>query len=136
MKLLHLVAGAVALVAFTLTGQYMEYLRLDSGATDDGARMMFRSRHIYLLLAGLVNLGVGAYLVRRAGLRQRILQTIGSAFVVVAPALLLAAFFSEPQLPGLQRHFTLPAVVLLSAGTLCHAFSGDEKNVRSRNAER
>ena len=127
MKLLHLVAGAVALVAFLLTGQYMEHLRLDSGATEDGARMLFRSRHIYLLLAGLVNLGVGAYLVRREGRRRQVLQTVGSAFVVVSPALFLAAFFSEPQLPGLQRHFTLPAVLLLSAGTLLHAFSGEKK---------
>ena len=127
MKLLHLVTGAVALVAFLLTGQYMEYLRLDSGATGDGARMLFRSRHIYLLLAGLVNLGVGAYFVRRTGLRRKTLQTIGSAFVVVSPALFIAAFFSEPQLPGLQRHFTLPAVLLLSAGTLLHAFGGEEK---------
>jgi drug/metabolite transporter (DMT)-like permease len=127
MKLLHLVTGAVALVAFLLTGQYMEYLRLDSGATADGARMMFRSRHIYLLLAGLVNLGVGAYFVRREGRRRQALQTVGSAFVVVSPALFIAAFFSEPQLPDLQRHFTLPAVVLLSAGTLFHAFSGEKK---------
>jgi hypothetical protein len=130
MKLLHLVVGAVALVAFLLTGQYMEYLRLDSGATEDGARMMFRSRHIYLLLAGLVNLGVGAYFVRREGLWRRTLQALGSAFVLVSPALLLAAFFSEPQLPGLQRHFTLPAVVLLSAGTLLHAFSGEKQKNR------
>jgi hypothetical protein len=127
MKLLHLVAGAVALVAFILTGQYMEHLRLDSGATADGARMMFRSRHIYLLLAGLVNLGLGAYLVPRAGCWRRALQATGSAFVVVAPALLLAAFFSEPGAPDLPRHFTLPAVILLSAGTLCHALGGESK---------
>jgi hypothetical protein len=127
MKLLHLVTGAVALVAFLLTGQYMEHLRLDSGATDDGARMMFRSRHIYLLLAGLVNLGVGAYFFRREGRWRQNLQNVGSALVVVAPALLLAAFFSEPGLPGLQRHFTLPAVVLLSAGTLCHALSAEKR---------
>ena len=127
MKLLHLVVGAVALVAFLLTGQYMDYLDIRSGAAGEGARMMFRSRHIYLLLAGLVNLGVGAYFVRREGRWRTTLQTIASAFVLVSPALLLAAFFSEPQQPGLQRHFTLPAVVLLSAGTLLHAFGGEKK---------
>ncbi len=136
MKLLHLVVGAVALVAFLLTGQYMDYLDIRSGAAGEGVRMMFRSRHIYLLCAGLVNLGVGAYFVRRAGRWRKLLQTIGSAFVLVSPALLLAAFFSEPQLPGLQRHFTLPAIILLSAGTLLHAFSGGQKKVRSQNAER
>ncbi len=131
MKLLHLVVGAVALVAFLLTGQYMDYLDVRSGAAGEGARMMFRSRHIYLLLAGLVNLGVGAYFVRRAGRWRQAVQTIGSAFVLVAPALLLAAFFNEPGQPGLQRHFTLPAIILLSAGTLCHALSGEKKSQKS-----
>jgi hypothetical protein len=52
------------------------------------------------------------------------LQLLGSALIVVAPALMLAAFFTEPGEPGLKRHFTLPAVVILSSGTLLHALSG------------
>ena len=123
MKLLHLVAGAFVLVAFVLTGQYMDYLDVRSGGMGEGARMMFRSRHIYLLLAGLVNLGVGAYFTRHEGGWRKTLQLAGSVLILVAPLLMLAAFFSEPTLPGLQRHYTLPAIILLSAGTLFHAFS-------------
>jgi len=124
MKRLHLWVGAVVLLAFLLTGQYMDYLEVRTNALGETARVMFRSRHIYLLLAGLVNVGVGAYFAyRERGWRRR-LQLLGSALIVVAPALMLAAFFTEPGEPGLKRHFTLPAVVILSSGTLLHALSG------------
>ena len=124
MKLLHIAVGAFVLAAFLLTGQYMNYLDVRSGALGDATRMMFRSRHIYILLAGLVNVAVGAYFVRRVGAWRRALQTFGSILVLVAPLLLLAAFFTEPGPPGLRRHFTLPAIIILSVGTLLHAFSG------------
>ena len=101
----------------------MDYLDVRSGALGDATRMMFRSRHIYILLSGLVNLAVGTYFVRRAGGWRRTLQAIGSILVLSAPLLLLAAFFTEPGLPGLRRHFTLPAIIILSVGTLLHAFS-------------
>src|ERR1044071_7441560 len=116
MRLLHLSVGAFVLLAFLLTGQYMDYLDVRSGALGETARVMFRSRHIYLLLAGLVNLGVGSYFVYRAGGWRRGLQLAGSALVLVAPLLMLAAFFTEPGVPGLRRHFTLPAVVILATG--------------------
>jgi len=128
MKRLHLYVGAFTLAAFLLTGQYMEYLDVRSGVMGEGARMMFRSRHIYLLLAGLVNLCVGSYFVCRAGLWRRRLQLVGSVFILAAPLLLLAAFFTEPGAPGLRRHFTLPAIIVLAVGTLLQAFSGVRQN--------
>jgi hypothetical protein len=124
MKRIHLLVGAVVVFVFLLTGQYMDYLDVRSGAQGETARVMFRSRHIYLLLAGLVNLGVGSYFGYRGRGWRRSLQLVGSALVLVAPALMLAAFFAEPGVPGLKRHFTLPAVVMLSAGTLLQALSG------------
>jgi hypothetical protein len=132
MKRLHLWVGAVALFVFLLTGQYMDYLEVRTNALGETARVMFRSRHIYLLLAALVNLGVGSYFsVREPGWRRRS-QLLGSALVVAAPALMLAAFFAEPGEPGLKRHFTLPAVVILSTGTLLHALSGIRAGVKVR----
>jgi hypothetical protein len=130
MKRLHLWVGAVALLAFLLSGQYMDYLEVRTNALGETARVMFRSRHIYLLLAGLVNLGLGAYFSHRERGWRRGLQLLGSAFVVAAPVLMAAAFFAEPTEPGLKRHFTLPAVVILSVGTLLHALSGIRSGVR------
>ena len=124
MKLLHLSVGAVVLFVFLLTGQYMDYLDVRSGALGEATRVMFRSRHIYFLLAGLVNLAIGSYFSKRTGGWRRYVQLVGSLLVLVAPVLMLAAFFTEPGAPGLRRHFTLPAVVAVSAGTLLHALSG------------
>ncbi|HEX8293185.1 MAG TPA: hypothetical protein VF570_15600 [Pyrinomonadaceae bacterium] len=132
MKRLHLVVGAATLLAFLLTGQYMDYLEVRTNALGETARAMFRSRHIYLLLAGLVNLGLGAYFGCRGRGWRRVLQTLGSALVVLAPALMVAAFFSEPGAPGLRRHFTQPAVIILTAGTLLHALSGVGAGVKAR----
>ncbi len=121
---MHLWVGAIALLAFLLTGQYMDYLEVRTNALGETARVMFRSRHIYLLLAGLVNLGLGAYFSYRGRGWRRGLQLLGSALVVAAPVLMAAAFFAEPTGPGLKRHFTLPAVIILATGTLLHALSG------------
>jgi hypothetical protein len=130
MKHLHLWVGAIVLVVFLLTGQYMNYLHVRTGVLGETARAMFRSRHIYLLLAGLVNLGVGTYFNYRERGWRRGLQLLGSALMIVAPALMVAAFFTEPGVPGLPRQFTLPAIIALSAGTLLHALSGIRSGVR------
>ena len=132
MKRLHLWVGVATVLAFLLSGQYMDYLEVRTNALGETARVMFRSRHIYLLLAGLVNLGLGAYFGYRERGWRRGLQLLGSAFVVAAPALLIAAFFTEPVGPGLKRHFTLPAIVILSIGTLLHALSGIRSGVRAQ----
>jgi hypothetical protein len=54
MKRIHLVFGLSVMVVFLLTGQYMEYVH--NRLLPDGTRVLYRSRHIYLLLAGLINL--------------------------------------------------------------------------------
>src|SRR5207237_9752316 len=102
-----------------------------AGPPGAASRMMSRSRHIYILLAGLVNLAVGTYFVRRAGGWRRTLQTLGSILVLAAPLLLLAAFFTEPGLPGLRRQFTLPAIIILAVATLLHAFTAERASSKS-----
>ena len=111
-------------MVFLLTGQYMDFHHPRMHELDDGMRMMFRSRHIYILLAGLLNIGVGAYFSRRTRLWRRILQWIGSTLIIVAPFLLIAAFFYEPGRTGLPTMLTLPGIVALSVGALCHMLSG------------
>ena len=90
---------------------------------DDGTRMMFRSRHIYILLAGLINLGVGVYFTWCKERWRWILQLVGSGLIILSPILLIAAFFYEPRLRGLPRPLTLPGIVTMSVGVFCHLFS-------------
>jgi hypothetical protein len=59
-------------------------------------RLMYRSRHIYILAAGLLNLMLGVYFQPRAKGRRRGAQIAGSALLIAAPAFLMLAFVIEP----------------------------------------
>lgn len=124
MKLLHQIIGVIVVVIFLLTGQYLKLYYPHMDEVGDGMRMLLRSRHIYILLAGLLNIGIGAYFSYRKERWRRVVQLTGSSFVLIAPFLLLVAFFYEPPLRNLQRTFTLPAIVSLLVGTLLHLLSG------------
>lgn len=130
MKAVHQIVGVAIIIIFLLTGQYMGFHSPHMDELDDGTRMMFRSRHIYILLAGLVNLGIGIYFIYRETLWRRVLQLIGSLLIIVAPFLLLAAFFYEPTLAGLQRTLTLPAIISLFVGAVLHLLSGLGQSVK------
>jgi len=67
------------------------------GALSDSIRLMFRSRHIYILASGVVNLMVGLYMRRQAMGWRGIVQMIGSGFLLASPILLILAFSVEPQ---------------------------------------
>lgn len=125
MRLLHKVVGIGVVIIFLLTGQYLERYYPHMDEVGDGMRMLFRSRHIYILLAGLVNLGIGIYFSYWKTRWRKTLQLIGSTLVLIAPFLLLAAFFYEPTATAkLSRPFTLPGIVALLSGTLLHLISG------------
>ena len=124
MKTLHRIFGLLVIIAFLLTGQFMDFQHPPvRELTDEGARMMFRSRHIYILLAGLLNLGIGVYFVYWKERWRKILQLTGSGLMIVATLMLIGAFFYEPPMKGLPRPLTLPAIVALLVGVFFHLFS-------------
>ncbi len=119
MKRLHLILGFIVVVVFLLTGQYMEYVR--NPTLPDGERVLYRSRHIYILLAGLLNLGIGLYFSYRPRGWRRTLQTIGSVLLFIAPAFLLAGFFYEPT-RGPEHTMIAPlGIFAVALGTIFHA---------------
>ncbi|HEY0380407.1 MAG TPA: hypothetical protein VGC87_26070 [Pyrinomonadaceae bacterium] len=134
MKRLHLIFGVLVVLVFLLTGQYMDFQSPKvRELADEGTRMMFRSRHIYLLLAGLINLGVGVYFTYRKASWRKTLQVAGSVLILLAPLLMTAAFFYEPTLKGLKRPLTLPGIVSLFAGVFLHLFGGIRQGGEPRN---
>ena len=121
MKRIHLVFGLSVVVVFLLTGQYMEYVH--NRLLPDGTRVLYRSRHIYLLLAGLINLVIGIYFVPRAPGWRRTIQIAGSILIVLAPGLLLTAFFTEPR-SGPEHTIIGPlGIFAVALGILLHMFS-------------
>ena len=57
----HLVVGAITVLAFLITGLIMRMHEPPVSAMEWAQRLLFRSRHIYILCAGLVNLAIGVH---------------------------------------------------------------------------
>jgi hypothetical protein len=128
MKLLHLILGILLVVIFLLTGQYMNIYLHHMAGVPDGLRMLYRTRHIFILLDGLLNLGLAAYLFRRTEAWQTAMQWFGSVLIIIASLLLVAAFFYDSTRGDLQAPLTHWGVYAIALGTLGHLFSG----IRSR----
>ncbi|HEV8140569.1 MAG TPA: hypothetical protein VGP81_12410, partial [Pyrinomonadaceae bacterium] len=102
MKKVHLIFGVAVVVAFLLTGQYMDKHFHHLVGMPDAPRLLYRTRHIFILLSGLLNLGIGAYFTYRVEPWQRTMQLLGSLFIIGASFLFVIGFFYEPNLSNLR----------------------------------
>ena len=124
MRRLQYIIGLAGIVAFVLSGQVLRLHRPPMHTMPDGPRMVFVSRHIYLLCASLLNLALGMYVrIDTRGWRRPV-QIAGSALVAAAPVLLAVAFLREPEL-GLAGRSAWSALGLfaMAGGILLHMTS-------------
>ena len=128
MKRTHFILGIVVVVVFLLTGQYMEYVH--NRELPDGARVLYRSRHIYILLNALINISLGLYVQFFANGWRRTLQLIGSVLVIIAPLFLLAGFFYEPPRGASETKIAPYGIFATAIGMLLHLISGWKKGVK------
>lgn len=117
---LHLALGLLTLIAFVLTGQYMDRYHGHLHDMAPAPRLLFRSAHIYLLFSGLLNCAVGMISLPPPELWRRVLVVLGSLILFTTPALFLLAFFKEPWLEELARPYARPAIYGATAGVLFH----------------
>ncbi|HXM33554.1 MAG TPA: hypothetical protein VN920_00065 [Pyrinomonadaceae bacterium] len=127
MRLLHLIFGVLILVIFLLTGQYMHIYLNHMVGVPDGLRLLYRTRHIFILFSGLLNFGLAAYVVARPRGWPRIVQWLGSILIVSASLLFVAAFFYDSTRGDLIAPLSHWAVYAIAIGTLSHLFSGAGK---------
>lgn len=97
----------------------------------DGPRLLYRTRHIFILLSGLLNLAISAYFFYRIQPWRKIMQLLGSLLVFIASFLFLFAFFYEPKLNDLYTPLSHWGTYSIAVGTLLHVISslGQEKQV-------
>src|SRR5437588_6356934 len=124
MKKLHLIVGLILLVTFLLTGQYMDKFYNHMRGVADAPRLLYRTRHIFLLLTGLLNLALGAYFAYASQTWQRAIQIVGSVLIFTAGALYVVAFFYERHLTGLHTPLSHWRTDAISTGTLLHVIGG------------
>jgi hypothetical protein len=121
---IHLIVGVLGVVIFVLTGQIMARHTPPVRAMEPELRLMYISRHIYLLGAALVNLAVGLYLQVAAKGWQRAVQFGGSLLLLLSPALLTLAFLVESPLGFTGRSWRgSGGIFTLFGGALLHALS-------------
>jgi len=123
MKKVHLIFGVIVVLAFLLTGQYMDKVYNHMVGVPDAQRLLFRTRHIFILLAGLLNLGIGAYFTYRIETWRRTIQLLGSLLIFAASCLFLIAFFYEPTLNNLRTPLSHWGTYSIALGALLHVFA-------------
>jgi hypothetical protein len=85
----HWLVGLLTLIVFPLTGAYMRHVAVVPNL-DTVPRLIFRSRHLFILLAAVANLALSS--TRPVRLVQRVAATL----ILVSPFLLIGAFFIDP----------------------------------------
>ena len=128
MKRFHIIFGLIVFVVFLLTGQYMDRYHQHLMNMPDGPRMLYRSRHIFILMSGLLHVGIGSYFKYRLQAWRRVLQIIGSLLITIATVVFTIAFFYEPGLPELQNPLSLSATITIAVGVLLHLISAAREN--------
>ena len=120
LRVIHLITGVVVVLIFLVTGLLMRFNYRPAFESNYFVRMLFRSSHIYILLSGLINITLGSYLRISGRKPAQLIQILGSIFILIAPVLLIGAFFYEPFRQSLNRPITLFAMILLLSGTVLH----------------
>ena len=102
---------------------------------NDGPRMLYRSAHIYFLLASIINLLAGVYVKPVSNGYRKFTQSIISIIIIVAPVIFLAAFFIEPNLDKLARPYSSIALYALFGSALLLMINGFKSKVVSTNTD-
>jgi hypothetical protein len=119
LRKIHLWFGWLMVLAFVLTGQYMEHVIHSAMEADATYRFSIRANHVYLLLFGLAHLLIGAYFQPLASTNRARLQQVGSVALLLASLIALIGFFVEPKV-GADRPVMLASMVTGVIGTGLH----------------
>lgn len=120
----HFVVGLAGVVAFLVAGAYMRAGFPDLYAANEVLRYLYRSNHVYVLLASLVNLALGVHLTAVAPGWRATVSLIGSLLALASPVVLCFAFFVEARVATPERVLTLIGVIAVAAGIALHVLGG------------
>src|SRR5215471_5247780 len=130
LNLIRTIVGISTVLVFIGTGLLMRFHYVRVYESNHLVRMMFRSIHIYILMAGLLNIALGMYLSISNSARRRTMQLVGSICILASPLILIVAFFYEPVRESLDRPLTLLGILLVLIGTMLHLVT----SLRSRSS--
>ena len=116
---LHIIVGYAFLLIFLLTGVYLLISFPDLYAGREEVRMMYRSNHIYLLMAALINILYGhLFTIDTGSTAIKSLKAISGGIVALAPIDLLGEFIVEPPQYLVERPITFWGILALIVGVV------------------
>jgi hypothetical protein len=124
LRQVHFAVGLAGVGAFIVTGIYMRAGFPELYGGNEVLRYLYRSNHVYVLLASLVNVALGVHLRPVAPAWRARVSLLGSLLALASPAVLCLAFFVEAPVPSPERLWTLLGVAAVAAGIALHALGG------------
>lgn len=121
---LHLAVAALGVLLFLATGQYMHRELDHLRGMADTPRILYRSAHIYILFAALLNGALGAYIRPLRSKVGFIVQLAGSLFLVAALGLFVYGFFVETPLGTVERPMIRLGIGFSFWGVALHVIAG------------
>jgi predicted MFS family arabinose efflux permease len=122
LQITNLILGISILILFAITGQLMRHYYFNVDAPDV-ERLYRRSRHLFLLMAGLTHGGIGVYIVAHQNKWANLMQWLATALMLMATILLVFAFFYEIPTFIVRTPNAKMGVYLLLAGVSIHFIS-------------
>ena len=107
---------------FLASGAYMRF-SVAGEALSPEDRLLYISRHIYMLAPGLLHLVLAAYLRRAADARVARLQWAGTLFLLLSSVLLVTAFVAEPMAGRGRTAVSAFGLYSLWAGAFLHVLA-------------
>ena len=89
MNKIHRPVGILTVIIFLFTGIYMKINFPGLYAHNEAIRFMFRANHIYILLAGLLNIAIGTYFIFTPKKWMKNLQFGCSSLLLISPTIKL-----------------------------------------------
>ena len=120
----HLIFGIFVLVIFLVTGRYMRVDFPDKEIIPQDFRLLMRSRHIYILLSGLIHILLGLYLQIYTQTWRRVFQIFGSILLLTGSILLIWAFIYETYATREFSEVSRFGLYVTLAGTVLHLIGG------------
>jgi hypothetical protein len=114
----HWAVGTLGVLAFLASGLQMHFEYGHLRGFDRATRLSFRSIHIYLLFAALVNVAIAPSIRSSTGRASRTMALIGSLLVLAGPPCLGVAFIKEPLDVSLDRDVTRAGVIICAVGVM------------------
>ena len=124
----HLFLGIVIVITFILTGQYMHHKFDHLKGMELMNRALFRAGHLYILLFGLINVALGAYLKPLKHTLLNKLLLFGSIVIIAASGLVIYAFFMELPSEDIERPLTRLSLYMVFFGVTIHGLISLVKN--------